>query len=143
MRQKYPHIAATRLAKANINRTPVSDMGNDGPGAPLAEYVGPGSWDDVEVVTPTEPKPKLAIVNAASLLASGPAPKRRWHVPGMIPAQEVTTLGGDGATGKSLLALQLGVATVAGSDWIGTFPEKGRVLFLSAEDDIDEVWPPA
>jgi Virulence-associated protein E len=56
---QYPHIA-TRLAKAprrrpaNINRTPASDMGNDGPGAPLAEYFGPGSWDDVEVVTPTE-----------------------------------------------------------------------------------------
>ena len=28
---QYPHIAATRLAKANINRTPNSDLGGDRP----------------------------------------------------------------------------------------------------------------
>ncbi len=48
-------------------------------------------------------------------------------------------LSGDGGTGKSLLALQLAVATAAGTEWVGTYPMEGRVLFVSAEDDMAEL----
>ena len=84
------------------------------------------------------PLPKLEIINAASL-ATKDAPARDWLVPGLIPAHEITMLGGDGGTGKSLLALQLAVATACGTEWVGTLPREGSVLFVSAEDDIAEL----
>ncbi|MCK0195756.1 bifunctional DNA primase/polymerase [Ancylobacter sp. 6x-1] len=40
----------------------------------------------------------------ASDLAGHPVPERRWLVRDLIPARTVTLLGGDGGTGKSLLA---------------------------------------
>lgn len=80
----------------------------------------------------------LEVVNAASL-ADKPVPMRQEHVPGMVPAHNVTLLMGDGATGKSLLALQLCVATAMRGLWIGHETTGGRALFLTAEDDLDEV----
>jgi RecA-family ATPase len=82
--------------------------------------------------------PVLHIVNAASFAGAQP-PTRDWHVQGLIPAREITLLSGDGGTGKSLLALQLAVASAAGTDWVGTFPSQGPVLFVSAEDDLEEL----
>ena len=57
----------------------------------------------------------------------------------MIPRRTVTYLTGDGGGGKSLLAEQLSVAASTGTDWIGTLPEKGPVLFLTAEDEEAEL----
>jgi RecA-family ATPase len=51
----------------------------------------------------------------------------------------VTLLGGDGATGKSLLALQLCASTALGTDWLGMPVQRGPSLFLTAEDEKDEV----
>jgi len=85
--------------------------------------------------------PDVAVlpVITASSLAGKPAPPRRWHVPGMIPDRTVTLFGGDGAVGKSTLAEQLGVATAAGKPWLGTSPQSGPVVYVSAEDDLDEL----
>jgi RecA-family ATPase len=66
-------------------------------------------------------------------------PSRLWHVPELIPGGEITLLSGDGGTGKSLLALQLAVATAAALPWIGTHPATGRAMFISAEDDAKEL----
>jgi RecA-family ATPase len=68
-----------------------------------------------------------------------PIPPREWIVPDYIPDRTVSLLGGDGATGKSLLALQLAAARALGREWIGLLPEPGRTLVLSAEDDADEM----
>jgi RecA-family ATPase len=68
-----------------------------------------------------------------------PVPEREWIVRDWIPAKTVTLLSGDGAVGKSTLALQLGTARALGRDWIGTMPTAGRTLYLSAEDDADEL----
>ncbi|MCA3456210.1 MAG: AAA family ATPase [Methylocystis sp.] len=63
------------------------------------------------------------------------APPFEWLVPDIIPADNVTLLYGDGGTGKSLRALQLAVATVAGKEWIGhPVMRKGPVLCYSAEE---------
>ncbi|MBE0552649.1 MAG: AAA family ATPase [Rhodobacteraceae bacterium] len=75
----------------------------------------------------------------AADLAGLPVPPRLWHVPEFIPAHTVTTLNGDGGTGKSLAALQLGAATVMGRPWLGQPVTQGSALFLSAEDDRDEL----
>jgi len=91
---------------------------------------------------PTEDAPpvqKLQLVSAASF-AGADAPPRSWLVPELIPDGTVTMLSGDGGVGKSLLAIQLGAAVAAGrSGWIGVSPEPGPVLYVSAEDDLDEI----
>ena len=88
-----------------------------------------------------EPKPAarvLPVVDVASL-AGKEIPPRLWHVQDMIPVGTVTMLGGDGATGKSLLAGQLAASTALGKPWLGFDVRQGPVLFLTAEDDLDEL----
>lgn len=87
---------------------------------------------------PMQEAPPLELVCAASF-AGQPVPERRWHVDGLIPAGTVTGLSGDGATGKSTIALQLGIATVIGGYWFGMPAERGPAIYLTAEDDLDEV----
>src|SRR5260370_18998949 len=65
----------------------------------------------------------------------------RWLVTNRIPAGKVSLLSGDGATGKTTIALQLAVAVaVASPDWLGSAIETpGPVIFVSAEEDEDEI----
>jgi len=80
----------------------------------------------------------LSFINI--VLWSGVAPRgRRWAVANRIPAANVTLLTGEGGVGKTLLIQQLSVATVIGRDWIGSMPEAGPVIFITAEDDEDEL----
>lgn len=75
----------------------------------------------------------------ASDLAGKPVPPRDWLVPDLIPSGTVTLLTGDGGTGKSLVAIQLAVACAAGKPWLGRKAASGQALFISAEDDEDEL----
>ncbi|WP_438749173.1 AAA family ATPase [Pararhizobium sp. O133] len=65
-------------------------------------------------------------------------PEREWWVDGLVPIGQVTLLYGDGGVGKSLLALQLGIAGAADVNTIGLSPERGSVFYLGAEDEEDE-----
>lgn len=76
---------------------------------------------------------------SASSLKGKPVPPRQWLVHGLVPQKTVTLFSGDGGTGKSLLALQLAVAVAAQTAWIGKAVSTGCVIFLSAEDDDDEL----
>jgi RecA-family ATPase len=82
--------------------------------------------------------PGLRIINPAQW-RDEPVPVRQWIVRDMIPANTVSLLGGDGAAGKTTAGLQLGAARALARDWLGTVPEPGRTLFLSAEDDAEEL----
>ena len=82
--------------------------------------------------------PRLTAVTIASV-AGEPAPERKWIVPGLIPDRNVTDMAGDGGTGKSLITLQLEVAMTTGTDWLGHMPIPGRCLYISCEDDLDEI----
>lgn len=75
----------------------------------------------------------------ASDLAGRAVPSRKWLVRGLVPSRTVTLLGGDGGTGKSLLALQLAHAVATGGRWLGLETETGGALYLSAEDDEEEL----
>lgn len=75
----------------------------------------------------------------ASSLAGLPVPERQWSVTGFVPTSTVTLLGGDGGTGKSLIALQLGVAAATGGSWLGQPVTPGPALMLSAEDEREEL----
>lgn len=64
---------------------------------------------------------------------------REWLVHVLIPQKTVTFLSGDGGTGKSLLSLQFAVGVATGRGWIGRAVSGGRVIYMSAEDDDDEL----
>jgi RecA-family ATPase len=48
-------------------------------------------------------------------------------------------MSGDGGTGKSYLAHQLLVARALGREWIGLLPTPGKTLYLSCEDNLQEM----
>ncbi|ESX70553.1 ATPase [Mesorhizobium sp. LSHC420B00] len=80
----------------------------------------------------------LTTINLSTVPVDDVAP-RAWIVPDLIPDRNVTDISGDGGLGKSLLALQLGIAMTAGRDWLGTMPEPGGFLYLSCEDEPNEI----
>jgi RecA-family ATPase len=89
---------------------------------------------------PTEaPVPTLLVMIDITLWEGVEPPERRWIVRNRIPAKNVTLFSGEGGVGKTLLTMQLAVATVLGRDWIGEMPEPGPVMFITAEDDEDEM----
>jgi RecA-family ATPase len=54
--------------------------------------------------------------------------------------RNVTLLTGEGAIGKSLLAMQAcGAVVLVGKEWIGLQPVHGPVLYVSCEEDDDEI----
>ncbi|GEM_PF-2231677 len=65
-------------------------------------------------------------------------PPRESFVEGLIPSRNVTLLSGDGGLGKSLLALQIGVASTLGHATLGLRPKAGKVLYIGAEDEAEE-----
>ncbi|MGX0975310.1 RecA-family ATPase [Roseovarius sp. MBR-51] len=89
-----------------------------------------------------DPTPKsgdgLPWFSGASL-AGLDVPERFWLVKDLIPACDITLLGGDGGTGKSLLALHLACAVALRRPWLGRDVSGGVAMYLSAEDDVSEL----
>lgn len=82
--------------------------------------------------------PEIKLLDPITLQGK-PVPPRRWLVPGLIPWRNVVLFSGDGGLGKSLLMLQLQVATATGRRWIGRDVEPCRSLGLYCEDEADEL----
>lgn len=103
---------------------------------PPDDGFGYGEWR-----SPGSGKPEKRYVSVvqASIFDGMEVPPRRWHVPDLIPAGTVTIINGDGGTGKSLLAAQLALATTSNTKWVGQQVEQGPCIYLSAEDDLDEL----
>ena len=57
-----------------------------------------------------------------------------WFIRGIIPGEQVTSLYGDGAIGKTTIVMQLAVATVTGGKWLDFKPDPGPVVFVTCED---------
>lgn len=91
-----------------------------------------------EAAQPPSPR-RTSVFFAASDLEGQHIPPRRWHVEGLVPSGTVTLLGGDGGTGKSLVALQLAASTALARAWLGLHVTPGRALYISAEDDKAEL----
>jgi RecA-family ATPase len=68
-----------------------------------------------------------------------PVPERQWAILDRVPDGEVTLLSGEGAIGKSLILKQAAVATVTAKDWLGTMPASGPVIYVTAEEKVDEL----
>lgn len=85
-------------------------------------------------------QPQPLDMEPLSVLAARPVPRRSFmDSASLLPLGNVTLLGGDGGMGKSLLAMQLHIACNTGTQWLGLDIEQGSSLYMSAEDDRDEV----
>jgi RecA-family ATPase len=141
MNNHSPHLVPLEELDADAFDTAGSIIYDDAPLLDEPDDLPPPPGAATLTTTPKQNESRapieLEIVNATSL-AERAVPRQRWHVPDLIPSADVTILSADGSTGKSLLAEQLAVATADASEWIGTMPEPGKVIFLSAEDELDE-----
>lgn len=106
----------------------------------ISEALGERAKKTVQPSTKPKGKAKReSSFYSAAALSGKDVPEREWIVKGMVPDRQVTLMMGDGGTGKSLLALQLAVAVAAGGSWIERTAKEGRVIFMSAEDDDEEL----
>jgi RecA-family ATPase len=88
--------------------------------------------------TMADPEPRLAFASITKWATQDP-PEREWAVPGRFPLRNVSLLSGEGATGKSIILMQLFVAAGAGKDWLASLPEPGPSIYLNAEDEEAEL----
>lgn len=86
----------------------------------------------------TEYCPLEAAVIDWGALVNVPLPERRFAWNPWLPASKVAILNAAGAVGKSLLALQIGVAYALGERLFGGETEGRPVLAVMGEDDLDE-----
>lgn len=68
-----------------------------------------------------------------------PVVEREWIVPDLMPRGEPTLMFGAGATGKSLLLLQLCMCMAAGRQWLECDIPPGRAMMFTCEDSTDEI----
>lgn len=104
-----------------------------------ARAVAAASWGVGGAVPPPAAPVALPAPVAASLLASMTPPDREWTVANLIPHRQVTLVSGDGGTGKTTILLQLALAAGCMTMWLGQFVTPRRVLFVSGEDEIEEL----
>lgn len=134
--QRREDYRSATITRAFDRHVPQPDF--SGVTAKLKGVVERAQTEQREPLIRLAPDDPFPIVNAAEL-AGKPVLPRFWHVAEMVPARTVTLLNGDGGTGKSLLALQLAYATASGLGWLNTAVRSGDCLFVTAEDEIEEV----
>lgn len=66
--------------------------------------------------------------------------EKEWVIEGLVAKGTTLLLGGSPKSGKSFLALDFGVSVALGRSVLGDFSsKKGKVLYLSLEDDEDTI----
>ncbi|PTV95854.1 RecA-family ATPase [Rhodobacter aestuarii] len=132
-RDRREGVTSTRAPLRQVHPPPDSTPAgcDDVPLTPLDAYGDMGE--------PARGEAKGSRFKCAADLEGLEVPERKWLVRDFIPGREVTLLYGDGGTGKSLLSAQLACAVALGRQWIGRGVTEGRAVFLSAEDEQDEL----
>ena len=90
------------------------------------------------VVGNAPPIPTLALINPATW-ATIDAPVREWALDHWIPARQATYLTGAGSAGKSLIAQQLCTCIAYAAPFMGIEPRQAVAIYLTCEDDADEL----
>jgi RecA-family ATPase len=67
------------------------------------------------------------------------APDRQWALTEWLPLKQATYLTGPGSAGKSLLGQQLATCMVLGLPFIGVDTRQSNAIYLTCEDDSDEL----
>ena len=81
---------------------------------------------------------RALLAKDAAEFAGQPVPEQAWLVRDFIPMKKVTGLYGDGATGKTKIAIQLAIATAFGLPFFGMPTRQGRVYAFLAENDEED-----
>jgi putative DNA primase/helicase len=100
-----------------------------------------GQRDGMDVVAslleaatePSKPPPMLKPVSVGDVLTN-PAPPPQFVWDGYLPRGVVSLLGAHGGTGKSTIALMLGVCAALGRPLFGIDTMQSKTLFVSLED---------
>lgn len=105
----------------------------------------PSEWDDPECDPSLLDEARRAgsgsPVPWSDLAAVQLSATRKWFAEGAIEGNPIVMLSGPEKKGKSWLAIQLAVATIAGDPWLGAFPLRrphGSPIYLDAEYGRDE-----
>src|SRR5262245_3318643 len=131
--------AADALRDVAVASGVVVTLGDDG----VQEIISHG-FEQAEVpdLVPDLEQPDggaLSFVNIAAW-QDQPVPPQEWLAFRRIPHENVTLLGGDGATGKTTIGLQLCVCVVTGKEWLGSVIDRvGSVVFYTAEESEKEL----
>ena len=88
--------------------------------------------------TKKSPAQVQGVVRASSL-AGRVAPLRKAVIDPFFPDRTVTAFSGDGGVGKSHTMLHMAVCVSLSKPWLGFTVQGGPVIFLTAEEEIDEV----
>jgi hypothetical protein len=134
LRAKWAYaLAKWDTAVAGAASVPKSE--DDPAGPPPAPAPPPATWAAVDPMDSTLGDPDA---RRLSMALARPVP-RRWVVDGWIPQGEVTLIASGPGLGKSLLALQLACSTAIGAPWLGLETRQGSSLFVTCEDDDNEI----
>ncbi|WP_394659562.1 AAA family ATPase [uncultured Novosphingobium sp.] len=71
--------------------------------------------------------------------AGAEPPPREWMLDGWLPRRRAAYLTGAGGAGKSLLGQQLATCTALGVPFLGLATTQAPAIYLTAEDDADEL----
>jgi hypothetical protein len=85
-------------------------------------------------------KKNFELIPAGNLLATLP-PQREWVIKDFLPSKIVATIIAAGGTGKSFLAMHIGVSAASGTALFNKHQPKRavKVVFISGEDDAGEL----
>jgi RecA-family ATPase len=130
----------TVFARAAAQPEPEPKANGDGKYGPDVQEPPPSEPDDRPQQQPEKQIEPFPFIRAATFDGQK-APQRRWLVNNRIPMRNVTLLSGDGAVGKTTIALQLAVAVATDAlDWLqNVIDERGPVMFFTAEEEMPEV----
>lgn len=95
-------------------------------------------WEEMPDGTAVLAERALPVVDYANW--AGSPPDRRSYWGALLPFLQTTMLTGPGGVGKSLLGQQLSAAIALGLPFLGLDTVRARCLYVTCEDDADELW---
>lgn len=116
--------------------------GQDSPpeGLPVyADDAPPPDWEPFGVVTPAVLPDGVPEVDILAFIAQGDDDDEEWLVQGLIPKGGLTILGGNPKSGKTLFALDLGLAVASGRSFFGRDTATAAFLFVTEEGSPAEM----
>ncbi|MCB2077673.1 MAG: AAA family ATPase [Novosphingobium sp.] len=103
----------------------------DDPWKPSADV--PGAFEHVMLDTDT-----FELIDVAAWADVDPPP-RKWMMERWLPRRRAAYITGKGGAGKSLLGQQLATCIALGLPFLGVETTQAPVIYLTAEDDTDEL----
>lgn len=129
--------AADKAAAAVGGRVVVPDLqGADG--SDFNDQAKHYGLEDVAALFAPAPTFGLPIITPADWQGAK-IPERRWMVDGLVPMHQATLLTGAGAAGKSLLEQLKNTCIGMGLPFLGVQVEACPALYITCEDDRDEL----